>query len=80
MGGRKAISWGWSESAFGAPLAHADDPDRAMRAALAMVARLEALNMRLSSQSLPMLRIGVGIHTGEIIAGKLARIRESNTM
>lgn len=56
---------------FGAPLAHADDPDRAVRAALAMVARLEALNMRLSSQSLPMLRIGVGIHTGEVIAGQI---------
>ena len=36
-----------------------------------MVARLEALNMRLSSQSLPMLRIGVGIHTGEVIAGQI---------
>jgi class 3 adenylate cyclase len=56
---------------FGAPLAHADDPDRAVRAALAMVARLEALNMRLSSQRLPMLRIGVGIHTGEVIAGQI---------
>lgn len=52
-------------------MAHADDPDRAVRAALAMVARLEALNMRLSSQSLPMLRIGVGIHTGEVIAGQI---------
>ena len=46
---------------FGAPLAHADAPDRAVRAALAMVARLEALNIRLNSQNLSTLRIGVGI-------------------
>ena len=56
---------------FGAPLAHADAPDRAVRAALAMVARQEALNIRLNSQNLPTLRIGVGIHTGEVIAGQI---------
>jgi adenylate cyclase len=56
---------------FGAPLAHADAPDRAVRAALAMVARLEALNIYLNSQNLPTLRIGVGIHTGEVIAGQI---------
>jgi adenylate cyclase len=42
-----------------------------VRAALAMVARLEALNDRLRSQNLPTLRIGVGIHTGEVIAGQI---------
>jgi class 3 adenylate cyclase len=56
---------------FGAPVAHADDPQRAVRAALGMVHRLRALNDRLGQQGIPPLRIGVGIHTGEVIAGRI---------
>jgi adenylate cyclase len=56
---------------FGAPVMHPDDPLRAVRAALAMVARLPALNDRLDAQGLPRLRIGVGIHTGEVVAGRI---------
>ncbi|HEY8514801.1 MAG TPA: adenylate/guanylate cyclase domain-containing protein [Candidatus Binatia bacterium] len=56
---------------FGAPVAHADDPDRAVRAALAMVARLPALNEAIAADGIPPIRIGVGIHTGEVVAGCL---------
>jgi class 3 adenylate cyclase len=56
---------------FGAPVTHPDDPERAVRAALAMVSRLAQLNARLSTQNMPPLRIGVGIHTGEVIAGRI---------
>ena len=56
---------------FGAPVAHPDAPARAVRAALGMVARLQDLNIRLKEQGFPALKIGVGIHTGEVVAGQI---------
>jgi adenylate cyclase len=58
---------------FGAPL---DDPEHARHAilsALAMNETLEKLNERWSSDGLPSLRMGVGIHTGEVFAGNVGR-------
>jgi adenylate cyclase len=58
---------------FGAPL---DDPEHARHAilsALAMNKTLEKLNERWSSDGLPPLRMGVGIHTGEVFAGNVGR-------
>ncbi len=54
---------------FGAPNQYPDSPARAVRAALGMVQRLESLNVRLQEQDFPVLHIGVGIHTGEVVAG-----------
>jgi len=54
---------------FGAPVAHINDPARAVRAALGMRARLAMLNTRLQTQGAPPLQIGIGIHTGEVVAG-----------
>jgi adenylate cyclase len=54
---------------FGALREQPDAPARAVRAAIAMVQRLESLNVRLQEQHLPTLRIGVGVHTGEVVAG-----------
>jgi adenylate cyclase len=54
---------------FGAPRSCADHPQRATRAALGLVARLAHLNTQLRTQGLPPLRIGVGIHAGEVVAG-----------
>jgi adenylate cyclase len=42
-----------------------------VRATLGMVHRLEALNGRLASTGMPRLRIGVGIHSGEAVAGQI---------
>lgn len=56
---------------FGAPVAHPDDPERAVRAALRMVRRLAELNDRLTTFHVPALQIGVGIHTGEVVAGRI---------
>jgi len=56
---------------FGAPVAHSDDPARAVLAALDMLARLPALSARLEAEGLPALRIGVGIATGEVIVGRM---------
>jgi adenylate cyclase len=54
---------------FGAPQRYADHPVRAVRAALGIVTRLASLNEQWRTQNAPPLEIGVGIHTGEVVAG-----------
>jgi class 3 adenylate cyclase len=58
-------------------VAHPDDPERAVRAALDMVARLPALNRQLEADGLERLRIGIGIHTGDVVAGRIGPDRRS---
>jgi adenylate cyclase len=58
---------------FGAPL---DDPDHARHAiesALAMQRALDGLNRRWQSEGLPPLRMGLGVHTGQVFAGNVGR-------
>jgi adenylate cyclase len=62
---------------FGAPVHHGDDPARAVRAALDMVARLPALNEWLAAERLSPIRIGIGIHTGDVVAGRFGPDRRS---
>jgi len=54
---------------FGAPQSRADHTERAVRAALGIVTRLASLNVLLQSAGAAPLQIGVGIHTGEVVAG-----------
>jgi adenylate cyclase len=54
---------------FGSPVAHEDDPDRAVRAALEMQDALADINERHEAQGLPPFEIGIGINTGEVVAG-----------
>ena len=59
---------------FGAPLAKDDDPDRAVQAAFAMQSELKLLNEEMKHESpmkFPPIRIGIGIHTGEVVAGSV---------
>jgi adenylate cyclase len=56
---------------FGAPVRHDDDPARAVRAALDLVGKMPALNQRLADQGLPALRIGIGIHHGDVVVGRI---------
>ena len=52
---------------FGAPVAHEDDAERAVRAGLAMQAAMSEINTGLPSDVLFDLRVGV--NTGEVLAG-----------
>jgi adenylate cyclase len=54
---------------WGAPVGAADDPDRAMRAALEMHHELEVLNARWFTEGRPRLEIGIGLNYGESFAG-----------
>jgi adenylate cyclase len=56
---------------FGLPLAHENDPERAIRAALDMQTALEPLRARVNERHGFDLQARVGIHTGLVIAGKI---------
>lgn len=56
---------------FGFPTSTGDDAIRAMRAALAMQKRFKDLNTRLAQAGLPAIAVGVGLHTGELVAGAI---------
>jgi class 3 adenylate cyclase/tetratricopeptide (TPR) repeat protein len=55
-------------AAFGVPAAHEDDPSRALRAALRMLRRLDAVNEELTAQHGVTLAIRIGVNTGEVLA------------
>ncbi len=56
---------------FGAPVAKEDDSARAIACALAMQAEMDEINARNVADGLPSIEIGVGINTGEVIAGNI---------
>jgi class 3 adenylate cyclase len=56
---------------FGRPLADADQAARALACASAMLVRLERLNRARTGRGEPALRIGIGVHTGRLVAGNI---------
>ncbi|WP_407119705.1 adenylate/guanylate cyclase domain-containing protein [Bradyrhizobium sp. STM 3561] len=56
---------------FGAPAAHEDDPERAVRAALDMISRTARLSERARAYAGSPLQLHVGINTGHVVAGGL---------
>ncbi|HKB57528.1 MAG TPA: GAF domain-containing protein, partial [Lacunisphaera sp.] len=56
---------------FGIPVAHGDDPDRAMRAAIKMITELHALNQRRSARGQKPIQMGVGLNTDKVISGNI---------
>jgi len=52
---------------FGFPLAHEDDAERALRAALAIQASLGQLNRRRAEAGAEAIAARVGIHTGQVV-------------
>ena len=57
------------EAVFGAPLSDPDHADKAVSAALAMRERLDALNRNQIASGREPFHHGIGIHTGEALAG-----------
>ena len=53
---------------FGAPVAHEDDPLRAVRAAFRMQRRLDRLNENLETRFGVRLALRIGINTGDVVA------------
>ncbi len=59
---------------FGAPMEQPDIETRAVCAAIEMRQRLESLNRRRKSIGLELLRSGIGISTGEVVAGQMGSL------
>src|SRR5262249_8153763 len=55
-------------AAFGVPVAHEDDPARAVRAATRMLERLNTVNGELTTSYGVTLQIRIGVNTGDVLA------------
>ncbi len=62
---------------FGAPLPLEDRCDRAVRAALEMIEMVELFNFDQAAQGKVQIRIGVGIASGQVIAGYTGTLRRA---
>ncbi|HET8649467.1 MAG TPA: adenylate/guanylate cyclase domain-containing protein [Gemmatimonadales bacterium] len=60
---------------WGAPIARPDDPDRAVRAAMAMQRSVNALNQAWTAGGRPAISVGIGINYGEAFAGNIGSHR-----
>jgi adenylate cyclase len=60
---------------FGLPMPHNDDPDRAVRAAIAMVRRLWDWNVERRAIGLKTVDMGIGINTDSVVSGNIGSPR-----
>lgn len=60
---------------WGAPVTHPDDPTRAIKAALDILNALEDFNFNRISRGGAPIEIGVGINTGDVVAGYIGSNR-----
>ncbi len=56
---------------FGVPVAHEDDEDRAVRAAIGMIRILSEWNDSRTAEGKPPVHIGIGLNTDSLIAGNI---------
>ena len=60
---------------YGAPIMHPDDPIRAVRTAIEMLEKLAEFNAEREALGHPTVKIGIGINTGDVVAGYLGSSR-----
>jgi len=58
-------------AAFGIPVAHGDDEDRAVRAAIDMIKALFAWNVERLAYGKKPVNMGIGLHTDEVVSGNI---------
>jgi adenylate cyclase len=63
-----------AKALFGAPISHSDDALRAVRAALTLQESLPDVNAEVARLGGRPLAIGIGIHTGEVVAGRMGSL------
>jgi adenylate cyclase len=62
-------------AAFGVPMAHDDDEDRAVRSAIAMIRALNTWNIKRLGEGKKPVRMGIGINTDTIVSGNIGSPR-----
>ncbi|WP_155745499.1 adenylate/guanylate cyclase domain-containing protein [Scytonema sp. UIC 10036] len=56
---------------FGAPISRHDDSQRAIACAIGMQLAMQQVNAQIQQMNLPTLEMGIGINTGEVVAGNI---------
>jgi len=62
-------------AAFGLPVAHDDDEDRAVRAAIGMVNALTEWNTQRAAEGKAAVNIGIGLNTDDVVSGNIGSPR-----
>ena len=65
-------------AAFGVPVPHEDDPDRAVRTAIAMLATLAKWNLQRAGEGKLPVEIGIGLNTDRVVAGNIGSEKRSD--
>ena len=58
-------------AAFGIPVGHEDDADRAVRTSIAMIRALQAWNAQRAGEGKPPVDIGIGLNTDNVVSGNI---------
>ncbi len=65
-------------AAFGIPLTHEDDPDRALRCSLDMIRTLHIWNRKRTSEGKLPVNIGIGLNTAVVLSGNIGSEKRQN--
>jgi adenylate cyclase len=58
-------------AAFGVPIAHDDDEDRAVRASINMLTRLDEWNVEREAAGQEPVKMGIGLNTDQVVSGNI---------